>query len=307
MSPPARLAGVYAKLVLMAIFWGGSFIGGRIASAEMAPPAAALWRYVVATLALVAVAFVREGGLPKLNPREWFAVVLLGATGVAVFNLCFMYGLARVPASRGSLIMALNPAVTLLGAVLFLHERLTRNKVLGIIVALLGVVVVLGHGNPVNLFRGSVGVGEVVLFGCPLAWAAYTLIGKRMLPGLSAIAVTAYAALTGTAMLVVVAAWSGDLAPPAASLRAWAAIAFVGLFGTALAFVWFYEGVRTIGPARTSVFINLVPVAAIVLGVLLLGEPLEFSMVAGGALVVAGVLLLNRPERAPRATVAATG
>lgn len=305
MSEASRPAGVYAKLVLMAMFWGGSFIGGRIASAEIAPAVAALWRYVVATLALLAIAFALEGGLPRLNARQWLAVTLLGATGVAIFNLCFMYGLARVPASRGALIMALNPAVTLLGTVLFLHERLTRNKVLGIIVALIGVVVVLGHGNPANLFRGSVGVGEAVLFGCPLAWAAYTLIGKRMLPGFSAIAVTAYAALTGTAMLGAVVAVTGDLAPPAASLRAWGAIAFVGLFGTALAFVWFYEGVRTIGPARTSVFINLVPVAAIVLGVALLGEPLELSMVAGGALVVLGVFVLNRPERTAVATVAA--
>jgi drug/metabolite transporter (DMT)-like permease len=291
----------------VAIFGGGLFVGGYIASAEMAPATAALWRYVIATLALVAVCFAFEGGLPRLSGRQWLAVGLLGATGVAIFNLCFMFGLARVPASRGSLIMALNPAVTLLGAALFLHERLTRNKVLGIALALVGVVVVLGHGNPMELFRGSVGVGEVVLFGCPLAWAAYTLIGKRMLPGLSAIAVTTYAALIGTAMLAAVAAATGDLAPPAASLRAWAAVGFVGLFGTAVAFVWFYDGVRAIGPARTSVFINLVPVAAIVLGVLLLGEPLEISMAVGGALVIAGVLLLNRPDQPASAPVAAAG
>ncbi|MFO1322652.1 MAG: DMT family transporter [Burkholderiales bacterium] len=307
MTAAAKPTGVYAKLVLMAIFWGGSFIGGRIASAEMAPATAALWRYVIATLALVVVCVAAEGGLPRLSGRQWLAAALLGATGVAIFNLCFMFGLARVPASRGSLIMALNPAVTLLGAALFLHERLTRNKVLGIALALAGVVVVLGHGNPMELFRGSVGVGEVVLFGCPLAWAAYTLIGKRMLPGLSAIAVTTYAALIGTAMLAVVAAATGDLAPPAASLRAWAAVVFVGLFGTAVAFVWFYDGVRAIGPARTAVFINLVPVAAIVLGVLLLGEPFEVSMAVGGALVIAGVLLLNRPDRPARAPVAAAG
>jgi drug/metabolite transporter (DMT)-like permease len=303
----ARPLGIYAALVLMAVCWGGAFIGGRIAAVEMTPLAAALWRYVIATIALLAVAFVLERGLPRLAARQWLAVALLGATGVVMFNLCFMYGLARVPASRGSLIMALNPAITLLGAVLFLHERLTRNKVLGIVVALAGVAIVLSHGNPADLFRGSVGVGEVVLFGCPIAWAAYTLIGKRMLTGISAIAVTTYAALTGTAMLAVLAALSGDLLPPVASLRAWTAIAFVGLFGTALAFVLFYEGVRTIGPARTSVFINLVPVAAIVLGVLLLGEPLEASMLVGGALVVAGVLLLNRPQAAPRAAVATAG
>ncbi|MEO8507432.1 MAG: DMT family transporter [Betaproteobacteria bacterium] len=307
MSVRARPFGIYAALVVMAVCWGGAFIGGRIAVAEMTPLAAALWRYVIATIALLAVAFALERGLPRLAARQWLAVALLGATGVVMFNLFFMYGLARVPASRGSLIMALNPAITLLGAVLFLHERLTRNKVFGIVVALAGVAIVLSHGNPADLVRGSVGVGEVVLFGCPIAWAAYTLIGKRMLTGISAIAVTTYAALTGTAMLAVLAAFSGDLLPPVASLRAWMAIAFVGLFGTALAFVLFYEGVRTIGPARTSVFINLVPVAAIVFGVLLLGEPLDASMLVGGALVIAGVLLLNRPQAAPHAAVAAAG
>lgn len=298
--------GVYVKLVLMAFCWGGAFIGGRIATAEFAPAAAALWRYVIATIALVIVAFALERGLPRLDGRQWLAVLLLGATGVVLFNLCFMFGLARVPASRGALIMALNPALTLLGASLLLRERLTRNKMLGIVIALLGVSVVLGHGNPADLFRGSVGIGEVILFGCPLSWAAYTLIARQSLPGMSAIAVTTYAALAGTVMLAIGNAATGELAPPAASLHAWGAIAFVGIFGTALAFVWFYDGVRAIGPARTAVFINLVPVAAIVLGVVVLGEPLEASMLVGGALVVAGVLLLNRPEPARPAPAAAT-
>ncbi len=80
---------------------------------------------------------------------------------------------------------------------------------------------------------------------------------------------------------------------------------FLGIFGTAVALVLFYGGVRAIGPARTSVFINLVPVFAVALGVLLLGEPLEFAMVAGGALVIAGIFLLNRPEPAQARLAAA--
>ena len=67
------------------------------------------------------------------------------------------------------------------------------------------------------------------------------------------------------------------------------------MFGTAIAFVWFYDGVKALGPARTAVFINLVPVAAVTLGVLLLGEPLELSMLTGGALVILGVFIINRP------------
>ena len=295
--------GIYAGLVVMAVCWGGAFIGGRIASTEFAPAMAALLRFAIATVALVLAAFVLERGLPRLTGGQWLAVAILGATGVLLFNLFFMYGLARTSAARGALIMAVNPAITLLGAVLFLHERLTRDKVAGIALALVGVAVVLGHGNPANLLRGSAGVGELLLFGCPVCWAAYTLVARRLLPGFSAIAVTTYAALLGTAMLALVTAAIGELAPPVATARGWAAVLFVGLFGTALAFVLFYRGVRAIGPARTAVFINLVPVAAIALGVLILDEPLESSMLAGAALVIAGVLLLNRPTP-PRAAPA---
>jgi drug/metabolite transporter (DMT)-like permease len=279
----------------MALFWGGTFIGGRIAAGEMTPVAAALWRYVIGIAVLVAAAYVFEGGLPRLSARQWLGVVLLGATGVVLFNLCFMYALARVPASRASLIMALNPAVTLLAAAIFLHERLTRGKVLGIAIALAGVAVVLGHGNPANLFSGSVGMGEIVMFGCPLAWTANTLVAKRMLAKVSAIGQTAFGSIAGTVMLVAILALQGDLAWPQVSGRVWVALVFLGVFGTAVALVLFYDGVRRIGAARASVFINLVPVFAVLLGVLLLDESLEPSMLVGGALVIGGILLLNRP------------
>jgi drug/metabolite transporter (DMT)-like permease len=287
---------IYGKLTLMALLWGGTFIGGRIAAPEMAAVSAALWRYALAVAALVIVAYALEGGLARPTPRQWIGVGLLGAIGVFAFNLCFMYALAHMPASRASLIMALNPAVTLAGAALFLHERLTRNKVLGIAVALVGVAVVLGRGNPLHLVDGGVGVAEIVMFGCPLSWAANTLIARRMLPTMSPIASTTWSAIIGGALLAVVAAFTGSLVPEHASWRAWAAIAFVAILGTALALVLFYDGVRRVGAARTSVFINLVPVFAVALGVLLLDEPVEPSMLAGGALVVGGILLLNRPE-----------
>jgi len=289
-------AGVYAKLTLMALFWGGTFIGGRIASPEMSAVTAGLWRYGLAIVALLAIAHVLEGGLAQPTPAQWIGVVLLGATGVFVFNLCFMYALTRVPASRASLIMALNPAITVLAAALFLREHLTRNKVLGVALALIGVAVVLGHGNPLHLLDGGIGIGEIVMFGCPLSWAANTLIARRMLPAMSPIASTTWSAITGTVMLAAVAAFTGPIVPEGASWRAWAAIVFLAIFGTAIALVLFYDGVRRIGAARTSVFINLVPVFAVALGVLLLGEALEASMLVGGVLVVGGIFLLNRPE-----------
>jgi drug/metabolite transporter (DMT)-like permease len=288
-------ASVYAKLTLVAIVWGASFIAGRIVSAEMDAVTAALWRYIVAATTLVAVALLLEHGLPRLTAQQWLGVVVLGILGVAMYNLCFMYGLQTVPASRASLIIALNPAATLIGGALFLHEPLSRSRVLGIALALLGVTVELSGGNPMNLFERGPLLGELAMFGCVVSWAAYTLLGKRMLgEGVSSLAATTYAALAGTLLLVAINAVTGNLHVPQASPKAWWCIAFIGVFSTALAYVWFYDGVRAIGPAPTAVFINLVPVVAIALGVLALGEKLVPSMAIGAALVVSGVFIINR-------------
>ena len=292
---------VYAKLTLVAFVWGASFIAGRIVSAEMNAATAALWRYVVAATTLVAVAVVVERGLPRLTPKQWFGVFVLGMLGVVIYNLCFMYGLQTVPASRASLIIALNPAATLIGGALFLGEPLSRGRIVGIALALIGVAVELSGGNPMNLLARGPLFGELAMFGCVVAWAAYTLLGKRMLgEGVSSLAATTYAALAGTLLLVALNAASGALHVPQASSKVWWCIAFIGVFSTALAYVWFYDGVRAIGPARTAVFINLVPVVAIALSVVLLGEKLLPSMLVGAALVVSGVFIINRaPASAP--------
>jgi drug/metabolite transporter (DMT)-like permease len=156
------------------------------------------------------------------------------------------------------------------------------------------VAIELSGGNPLRLFDGGAGVGELLLFGCVLSWAAYTLIGKR-LTGVTPLAITTYAALIGTAILAAAVAVRGELGLPHVSAKAWLALIYMGTIGTAIAFVWFLEGVQALGPARAAIFVNLVPVAAITLGVLLLGERITVSMLAGGALVVAGVFMINRP------------
>ena len=285
---------IVVKLTLVAVIWGGTFIAGRVAAPEMSAPMAALWRYVVAAVVLVVMLLVREGRLPRLNAGQWIRVVLLGLTGVVGYNLCFMAGLETVSASRGALIIALNPAATMLGAALFLHEPLTLPKIAGMALALLGVAIELSGGNPLKLFDGGVGIGELLLVGCVLSWAAYTLIGKR-LTGVSPLAITTYAALIGAAMLGVAVLARGELGLPQVSGKAWIAIVYMGTLGTAVAFVWFLEGVQQLGPARAAIFVNLVPVAAIALGALLLGEKITAPMLAGATLVVAGVWIINRP------------
>jgi drug/metabolite transporter (DMT)-like permease len=289
-------AGVIVKLTLVALIWGGSFIAGRVTALEMSAPTAALWRYLVATIMLVAILLLRERGWPRLSSRQWIGVAFLGLTGVVAYNLCFIYGLETVQASRGSLILSLNPAATMIGAALFLHEPLTLTKASGIGLAFLGVAVELSGGNPLALLRGGAGPGEIALFGSAISWAAYTLIAKRITVNVSPLAITTYAAFAGTLMLAIVSLARGDLlVVPKASLAAWTSLVYMGSLGTAVAFVWFLEGVQRLGPARAAVFINLVPIAAIALGALLLDERITVPMVVGAAMVITGVWILNRP------------
>ena len=295
-APPAPWA-VYAKLVGVAAIWGGTFIAGRVATAEMAGTSAALWRYLFASAALVAAARALEGGLPGLAVRQWLGVTLLGATGVAAYNLFFMFGLKSVPAGRAALIVALNPAVTLLGAALFLGEPLVRRKLAGIALALAGAAIVIGHGNPLALLEGALGAGEALIFGCVISWSVFTLVAKHLMAGLSPLAVTTYASLTGTLMLAVATLVEGAPFLPQASAWAWFALVFLGVLGTAVAFVWYNDGVRRLGAARAPVFINLVPVAAVALAWALLDERVEAAMLGGGALVLAGIYVLNAPRR----------
>jgi len=113
---------------------------------------------------------------------------------------------------------------------------------------------------------------------------------------LSPLASVSYSAAVGAAALAVPAALLEGLGPNLgpASLLDWAAIAYLAVFGTVLGFVWFYEGVKLIGPTRAGLFINIVPISAVVLAFLILGEPITWSLAAGTILVLSGVYLTNK-------------
>ena len=285
----------YAKLVAVPAIWGGTFIAGRVLALALPATVGSLLRYVVALAALLFAARWLEGGLPRLTRRQVIGTLLLGATGILAYNLFFLGALARLPASRTSLIIALNPVVTIAAASLLLGERMNARRWFGVVVALAGVWIVVSRGDVLGSVTGSVGVGELLMFGGVCSWAAYTLIGRRVLRGLTPLAATTYASLWGTAMLAFVAAPDlrglalADLTPPVVL-----SALYLGVLGTSVAFVWYYQAVQRLGASRTVIFNNLVPVFGATFGVLLLGEPLLPSMLLGGAVAVGGVMLVSR-------------
>ena len=300
---PSQLAlpvkpAVYLKLVFVAAFWGGTFIAGRVRAQAGPHLTAATGRFAIAVVLLLVLAWKREGGLPRLTRSQLLATLGLGLTGIFIYNVCFFGALSRMPAGRTALFIALNPIVTALASALLLRERLGGLKWLGIAIAFLGAAVVITRGDPLTALHDlsqSVGVGELLMLGAISAWAAYTLIGRIALRGLTPIAATTWSALWGLGFLACGAALElPSLQWARFTWQVWLAMAYLGVFGTVIGFVWYNEGVKAIGPSRTVIFNNLVPVFGVMFAALLLGEPVLVSMVVGGALALAGVTLTNR-------------
>jgi drug/metabolite transporter (DMT)-like permease len=204
----------------------------------------------------------------------------------------FFSGLRIIEANRASLIVALNPAVIMISASLLGMEKMTSQRTAGILIALLGVWIVLSNGRITDI-DGSLGTGEIFILGCVVAWVAYTIIGRTLVEELSPLQFTTYSSIVGCLGLSVPAMMSIRTGLEI-QLDAILAILFLGVFGTALAFVWYYDGVKRLGPTRSGIFINLVPVWGVLLSALLLSERIPISSIAGGIVIMAGVLHTNR-------------
>jgi drug/metabolite transporter (DMT)-like permease len=289
------LFGVYLRLACVPLIWGGTFIAGRIVSGHMQPSAAAFIRFIFASVALLIAMQLSVGlkSLFQISRYQLLATVALAGTGICAYNLLFFFALTELPAGRTALVVALNPVITLVLSAVILREHLSLKRWCGMLLGLVGVWVVVTQGDLSQLLR-SVGRGEAAMFGAAVAWAAYTLLGRVVLRGLSPLVATTWAALWGAVFLGLYSLFSHSLGQlNAQPWLVWWSLVFLGVFGTAVAFVWYFEGLRRLGAARTVIFNNLVPVFGVLLSWLLLQEDISFSMIWGGGLALTGVFLVN--------------
>lgn len=290
---------IYIKLMLMALCWGGTFIAVRMLVPVVDPVTGSFLRFLVASAILATVVYWQEKHFPKVQLKHLPRIILLGSLGVFGYNLLFFGGLALVEAGRGSIIIALNPVVTFLLASLVVRRLPHRLAVVGVLTSMSGAITVITEGQWGALFAGAVGRGELMLVGCVLCWASYAVLGKAIMKFYSPLVLTAYAVFAGTLLLFVAVLFQGTLIQGLTiPLIYWAPTFYLAFFGTVLGFIWFYQGVNQLGPAKASAFVNFVPMWAVVLGTLLLDEPVTSALLIGGPLVILGVILTNRFAKA---------
>jgi len=286
---PARNAagggGPTACLAAAGILWGSSFLFGKWALASVGPAELTLWRFVIASAVLVAVA--GHQARPRRRDLPLFAVT--GLLYVPATFLPQFAGLQRTSASIAALIIGTLPPLVALAARFLLGERLGRVGWAAVAASTVGVVLIVGRGG-----RGNDWMGDALVLSSMAAVVGWVLLGKRLLRDYPPLAATAWITVFGTAALIpVTLIWAGA---PRLDLpwTAWGSIAVLGLGCSAASSALWNWGLRHTAAGRAGLFLNIEPLTGAILGITVLGEPLNANIAIGGALILGSAAAATR-------------
>jgi drug/metabolite transporter (DMT)-like permease len=294
---PARL---YALIAFMVFSWALNFVVGKVALREIPPLVLPGLRIGLAAIILLPLYFA--------SPRQrwdWAdapKLALIGICGITLNQFFFIAGLSRTSVAHSAVIIALTPILVLVMAAAVGQERMTLAKMIGMAIALGGIAALHISSKTSSV---ATPIGDLYAFLGTLAFSIFAVVGKALTPRYGSIAVNTLAYCLGAVTLGPLAWFErASFNPSHVSAAAWWSVFYMALCPSVIAYLIYYYALRYIPASRLSTFTYAQPILATLLGVVLLGEPLTFSVVAGGVLVLAGVWIAERGQ-SPKPALAA--
>ncbi len=280
-------------LLLMVLIWGANYSVVKSAIQEIQPQAFNVLRMGVASAVFLAAMVAT--GLPRIARADWARMALLGTVGHFVYQVCFMAGLARTTASNSALIIGCSPVAVSIASALAGHERVPRAQWIGVLLSVFGVYLVVGTGAE---FGGSSLAGDLFTLGAVCCWAVYTVGSRPLLARYSPLAVTGVTMIVGTALYAPASA-SQFAAVPWARVPAWAWISTVlsAVLALNVSYLIWYTSVQRIGNVRTSAYSNFIPLVAMSVAAVALGETIAGVKLAGAGAILTGVVITRMAAR----------
>lgn len=291
LSPPKTFTATDALLLLMALIWGVNFIVVKLGTDLLHPLAFNGARVAIAAVALLLVVVISRRPWPAR--RDTIALLALGVLGNGLYQWFFIEGIARTRAGDAALVLAASPALMAIIGRMLGVERVNTRKVLGIAASLCGMaLVVFGTANADAGAAGTTLIGNMLVLASCLCWATYTVLLKPYTERVPGVTLSAVTMVGGAVPLVAVAmphiaATSWPSLPPAA----WGALAYSGLLALFVAYLFWYRGVRVLGPTRSAMYSNLQPVVALVVAWIALGEQPTVVQLLGAIAIMIGLVL----------------
>ncbi len=288
LRPSARL--IYPLIILGQLIAGGTFPIAKIAVSSIEPFTLALLRFGIASVAMLLI-IVATGRVRKIERGDWLRFIMIGLLAVPLNQLLFLYGLKFTTAGRSALYYGATPIFVFLMAILYLNEKVTPLKIIGIAASFAGVAVILRGGR----MDEGMFFGDFLVILAVIAWAAYTVFGKSLLRKYGSLTVTAYALIIGTLAYLpigIIPAIRFDYSqvPDAA----WLSLLYIATMTSVVSYSIWYWALARMEASKLAIFQNLQPVFAAILSMLVVSETFGFDFYLGGALVIGGVLITQR-------------
>jgi drug/metabolite transporter (DMT)-like permease len=292
-----RLSGIskntaYLYATLSITFWGVSFVSTKAALEEVSLFPLVAIRFSIGSLFLFFLLLCLREKL-TVQFRHLPQLLLLGGIGVFLHQLIQVAALQTTDATAAGWLITLSPIFTAILAIFFLQDKLTKNKVIGMTVAMFGVLLLTSGGN-LNSFSTLISWGNVLMIVSALNWAIYSIVLKKMNLPYSSLTITFYTSVIGCLFIFPFAFWDNGLnGLSTISLGVWLHLLFLGIFVSALGYLFWGKALESLDATRVSVFLYLEPLATLIAAIILLNEAILFSTIAGGVIIVLGVIFVN--------------
>jgi drug/metabolite transporter (DMT)-like permease len=285
----------YIEASFAVIVWGASFIATKVALLDISPITVVWLRFLMGVVILgMTVALQRQFAIPE--KKEWPYFALLGFLGITFHQWLQSNGLQTSEAGTTAWIVATTPVFMALLGWFLLKERLGWSKTSGILLAFAGVLVVVSKGNLGSLSIGRFGApGDVLIMISAVNWAVFSALSRRGLKSHPASLMMFYVMSFGwlfTSVLFLLADGFSEISN--LTLNGWMGIGFLGVFCSSLAYIAWYDALKTLTTAQTGVFLYIEPLVAVVVAFVILGEAITPASLLGGAIIIFGVWLVNR-------------
>jgi drug/metabolite transporter (DMT)-like permease len=291
----------HGSLLLVAAFWGSNFISMKYLLRTISPVELLLLRLMLSSLIFGVLLLATSHSWPRFTPSEWRHLAVIGTLGISVNISSAAFGTQMIPAGLASLIVTSNPIFTAILSRMLLGEVLTRTKILGIVVAFCGFLIVLLWGGPDATFNLHNSLGVLITLGGPSAWALYTILSKPYMGRAPSTQFTGIVTIIGALPAMPLLLYDHRIFGDAVRFTAldWLAALVTTGIALVLAYTLWFRGLRVLQPTQVAIYIYMVPVFGVVGSWLLLGEPITIFLLLGGATILAGVVLTNRSRRGP--------
>jgi drug/metabolite transporter (DMT)-like permease len=281
----------YLSLAGAGCLWGTGFLLGKFLLVELDVPHMILYRLLLACVGFVPVLLLRG---PRICAEDWRTVVIAGLFGVPLVYLIQFEGLARTTVAHASLMVAMFPILLGVAAAALAGERVPMTRWMLLLVSAMGALLIVSGSAAIGDARGPTVVGDSLVLLSLLAGVGWVMTSKRLMSRYDPVGIAALITVVGTIPLVLWVLIVNGPPPVHLTSRAWLLLAAQGLFATTAANVLWNWGVSRVPMSEAGVFVNLEPVVGTLLGMIVLGDRLGWSGIAGALLIIGAAVGVTR-------------